>query len=235
MLNIIKISLVAGLVSLAAAAPVSGGKTIVVNNNCGKTVTLGWLTNGESNDQTTLLDLNAGASHSITPGNNWGGRVWARDQCSHSDMTHCGTSGAVSPATLAEFLFNGAGNQDYYDVSLVDGFNLAMNIVPNGVSSGGSQYHCGQPSATSFPSCPAANQVKDNSGNVIGCKSACSESGSAEDCCTGDYNSPQKCAANAFAKLVKADAPTAYSYAYDDATSTFACEASSYTVNLCPS
>jgi Thaumatin family len=235
MLNIIKISLIAGLAGLAAAAPVSGGKTINVKNNCGKTVTLGWLTNGQSNDQTTLLDLDAGSSHSITPGNNWGGRVWARDQCSHSDMTHCGTSGAVSPATLAEFLFNGAGSQDYYDVSLVDGFNLAMNIVPNGGQSGGGKYQCGTPSATSFPSCPSANQVKDDSGNVIGCKSTCSATGNPEDCCTGEYNSPQKCSANAFAKLCKQDAPTAYSYAYDDSTSTFACGASSYTVNLCPS
>ncbi|KAH8551320.1 thaumatin [Umbelopsis sp. PMI_123] len=237
MLNIIKISLVAALAGagLVASAPVDNGQYITVKNNCGKTITVGWLTNGQSNDQTTLLDLNAGASHTITPGNNWGGRVWGRDQCDHSDMTNCGTSGAVSPATLAEFLFNGANNQDYYDVSLVDGFNLPMDIVPiGGQTSSSNQYQCGTPKALSFPACPSANQVKDKSGNVVGCKSTCSATGTPESCCTGQYNTPAKCTINAFAKLVKDQNPTAYSYAYDDSTSTFSCSPSGYTVNLCP-
>ena len=38
--------------------------------------------------------------------------------------------GGQPPATLAEFTLNGWGNQDYYDVSLVDGYNLQMSIHP---------------------------------------------------------------------------------------------------------
>lgn len=254
MLNIIKITLIAGLAGLSIAAPVqqnstsgsgsanngtssgsgSGGKYITIKNNCGSTMTVGWLTNGQSNDQTTLNDLNAGASQTITPGNNWGGRVWGRNKCDHSDMQFCGTSGAAAPASLAEFLFNGANSQDYYDVSLVDGYNIPISISPNGAqASGGNSYQCGSPKATSLPSCPSANVVKDNSGNYVGCKSTCSAENTPETCCTGAYNSPDKCTASAFANQIKSSNPSAYSFAYDDKTSTFACSPSGYTVTLC--
>jgi len=250
MLNIIKISLIAGLAGLSLAAPVkrsdsanngttsagsgSGGKYITVKNNCQSTMTMGWLTNGQSNDHTTLVDINAGASSTITPGGNWGGRVWGRNKCDHSDMLYCGTSGGAAPASLAEFLFSGSNGQDYYDVSLVDGYNIPISIsVDGGQSSGQDSYQCGSPAALSLPQCPSANVVKDNSGNYVGCKSTCSLDNTPETCCTGDYNTPSKCTTNAFAKLVKASNPTAYSFAYDDKTSTFACSPSGYTVTLC--
>ncbi|GLJ41589.1 hypothetical protein SUGI_0860580 [Cryptomeria japonica] len=41
----------------------------------------------------------------------------------------CQVSGAV-PATLAEYTLNGNGNMDFYDVSLVDGFNIPLSINP---------------------------------------------------------------------------------------------------------
>ena len=37
----------------------------------------------------------------------------------------------VPPATVAEWTLQGAGNLDYYDVSLVDGYNLPMKITNN--------------------------------------------------------------------------------------------------------
>ena len=37
-------------------------------------------------------------------------------------------SGGQTPASLAEFTLNGHGGQDYYDVSLVDGYNLMISI-----------------------------------------------------------------------------------------------------------
>ncbi|CAM0139737.1 hypothetical protein VKS41_008954 [Umbelopsis sp. WA50703] len=236
MLNIIKISAFAAFTGMAMAAPLesrASAKSITVKNNCGNTMTVGWLTNGQSNDHSTLFDLNAGASQTINPpGSNWGGRVWARDQCSHSDLTNCGTSGAVSPASLAEFLFNGAGNQDYYDVSLVDGYNIPIQITPNGKTAT-SQYQCGSPEAVNLPTCPSANQVTVN-GKVVGCKSSCSLTGSPQDCCTGAYNTPDKCPINSFAEVVKKANPDAYSYAYDDQTSTYTCDATGYTVTFCP-
>jgi hypothetical protein len=47
--------------------------------------------------------------------------------------------GGQTPASLAEFTLNGHGAQDYYDVSLVDGYNLMISIKvqnPNNERSG---------------------------------------------------------------------------------------------------
>ncbi|PQQ10729.1 Glucan endo-1 3-beta-glucosidase [Prunus yedoensis var. nudiflora] len=44
----------------------------------------------------------------------------------------CNGSGAIPPATLAEFNIPAGGGQDFYDVSLVDGFNLPMSVTPQG-------------------------------------------------------------------------------------------------------
>ncbi|KAK6587250.1 hypothetical protein PZA11_000540 [Diplocarpon coronariae] len=53
------------------------------------------------------------------------------------------------------------------------------------------------------------------------CLSACSKSNSPEDCCTGSFNDPKVCKPNLYATSAKAVCPDAYSYAFDDQTSTF--------------
>jgi hypothetical protein len=45
-------------------------------------------------------------------------------------MLQCAGSGAKPPATLAKFTLNGADGLDFYDVSLVDGYNLPMLVLP---------------------------------------------------------------------------------------------------------
>lgn len=46
----------------------------------------------------------------------------------------CGGNGGAPPASLAEITLNGWGNIDYYDISLVDGFNLAVSVSKLGGS-----------------------------------------------------------------------------------------------------
>ena len=71
----------------------------------------------------------------------WAGRVWARTGCNFdgSGQGHCATgdcgdklecngAGGVPPVTLAEITLNGAGGKDFYDVSLVDGFNVPVQV-----------------------------------------------------------------------------------------------------------
>jgi hypothetical protein len=53
------------------------------------------------------------------------------------------------------------------------------------------------------------------------CLSACAKTNSPSDCCTGDHDSPSKCKAGLYSKQAKAVCPDAYSFAYDDQTSTF--------------
>jgi hypothetical protein len=71
----------------------------------------------------------------------WGGRFWARTGCNFdgSGQGYCATgdcgnklecngAGGVPPASLAEIRLNGDGGKDFYDVSLVDGFNVPIQV-----------------------------------------------------------------------------------------------------------
>lgn len=49
-----------------------------------------------------------------------------------SGKLECAGAGANPPATLAEFTLNGDGGMDFFDVSLVDGYNLPMLVAPTG-------------------------------------------------------------------------------------------------------
>ena len=53
------------------------------------------------------------------------------------------------------------------------------------------------------------------------CYSACAKWMSPEYCCTGKYNSPGSCSPSYYSTQAKMVCPDAYSYAYDDSTSTF--------------
>ncbi|CAO3650465.1 unnamed protein product [Mucor hiemalis] len=215
--------------------PHISNKQITVKSNCGSVVTVGVLTNGVSREgPEQTFDLTPGASNSFAKPDAWGGRVWARYSCSGSagkDLTHCGTPGAANPATLAEFFFNGFGGKDYYDISLVDGYNLAMSIAPNGGTTP-SGYSCGTPKC-SIASCPSEYAFKDATGNVVSCLSACSKTGSAQDCCTGDHNHPELCKPSGNSLSIKQACPDAYSFAYDDQDSTYECIATGFVVTFC--
>lgn len=69
---------------------------------------------------------------------------------------------------------------------------------------------------------------------MIGCKSACDEFATPHYCCTGAYGSPSTCPATQYSNAFKAACPTAHSYAYDDATSTFTCKGANYAITFCP-
>lgn len=219
-----QLSNVLSLVFLAGytlAAP--GGVTITVQNNCKSAIQVNQLTNGAS-QQDSADSLGAGSSKSYNVADNWGGRFWGRDHCT-SGSSDCESG---SPASLAEFLLKGSGGNDFYDVSFVDGYNMPISIKANGGSG-----KCGNPTCNQLPTCSEQFQVKDSSGKVIGCKSACAALDTDEACCRGEYNSPDKCKSSQTADAVKSACPDVYSYAYDDPSSTFTCAASGYTVTFC--
>nr|CAD1835014.1 unnamed protein product [Ananas comosus var. bracteatus] len=154
-----------------------------------------------------------------------------------SAKTECSGGGAAPPATLAEFTLNGSGGMDFYDVSLVDGYNLPMLVVPHGGSGG----NC---TATGClvdinSACPSdlkvvvAASVGGGSGGVA-CKSACEAFGSPQYCCSGAYGNPNTCRPSTYSQFFKNSCPRAYSYAYDDATSTFTCASADYIITFCP-
>ncbi|XP_058081621.1 pathogenesis-related thaumatin-like protein 3.5 [Magnolia sinica] len=216
-----------------------------LQNHCNYTIWPGTLT---GNGATVLggggFSLPAGASTSFPAPPNWSGRFWARTGCTfdasgHGNCTtgNCGgmlkcTGGGVPPVTLAEFTLGGSSSaKDFYDVSLVDGFNIGVGVKPSGGGTGDCQYAgC---HADLNGSCPAELQIVE-SGSVVACKSACAAFGTPEYCCTGAHSSPSTCGPTRYSELFKNSCPTAYSYAYDDASSTCTCAGSDYLITFCP-
>jgi hypothetical protein len=209
---------------------------------------------------TTGFALAPGQSATVTVAASWSGRIWARTLCATNTSTgafacatadcgsgavECSGRGAAPPATLAELTLAGgrAGGDDFYDVSLVDGFNVPMLVAPRVAAANGSSCRPTGCAADLNAACPAELRVPAGGGGgagapAVACRSACEAFAAAEYCCSGAYGSPATCAPTAYSRFFKAACPSAYSYAYDDATSTFTCAsaaAGGYDVVFCPS
>jgi len=216
-------------------------------NNTNQTIWVGTDGTTMANHGSWDGQLAPGSSTAVTvstPGaSQWSGRFWGRTGCTNSkcDTGDCGIvvlcgTGGVPPATLAEFTLNGAQGLDYYDVSLVDGFNLPMLIT----SSDGepSPDNCGNQACIDLNTvCPSALQEVNASGKVVACKSACEALGTDQYCCLGRYVSgvcnPDTWPSNVnSAKLFKSAYPHDYSYAYDDSTSTYTCKTCNFLINF---
>jgi hypothetical protein len=70
-------------------------------------------------------------------------------------------------------------------------------------------------------------------GGAIACRSACEAFRQDRYCCSGAYGTPDACHPTAYSSIFKSACPRAYSYAYDDRTSTFTCKADDYTIAFC--
>lgn len=68
----------------------------------------------------------------------WAGRFWPRTWCD-SGSKHCQTgdcgnrlecsgAGGNPPASLVEITLKGDAGNDFYDISLVDGFNIGVSV-----------------------------------------------------------------------------------------------------------
>uniref|UniRef100_A0ACD5W7P3 Uncharacterized protein n=1 Tax=Avena sativa TaxID=4498 RepID=A0ACD5W7P3_AVESA len=217
--------------------------TFTFVNRCGDTVWPGALSNaGTARLGTTGFELPPGASRAVPAPSSWSGRLWARTGCAQDAATgrlvcatgdcgsgaaECAGAGASPPATLAEFTLGGAGGGlDFYDVSLVDGYNLPVLVEP----STGTCAAAGC-AADLNAMCPA--ELRSQGGAA--CRSACDAFGRADYCCSGAFASPATCGPSAYSRVFKMACPRSYSYAFDDPTSTFTCAGGpDYTVTFCP-
>jgi hypothetical protein len=187
--------------------------------------------------------MSAGASVKIgVPQDLKAASLWARTNCiTDSNGFECETGGGA-PVTLAEFTLNGWGEQDYYDVSLVDGYNLMVTINPTDKSSthGSGNYWCKKTDCVQDLNkiCPKELQLKSlTTGEVIGCYSACESLKTDQYCCRGAYGIPENCKSRDWPKdypyLFKMACPTAYSYNFDYETRTFLCKDTDYEITFC--
>ncbi|EJD35446.1 Osmotin, thaumatin-like protein [Auricularia subglabra TFB-10046 SS5] len=239
---------------------------MIVRNSCPFTV---WSIFTDPGQNTVFPDTPTGwqadpfTSTSFTVPQGWrAGRIWGRRDCNFAQPatspadTQCVTGGCsgggvlcqgaggigAPPATLAEWTLDDpqSGN-DFYDVSLVDGYNLPMSVETN----------AGCPIAGCFvdlgPGCP--DQLKgpfDATGFPVGCKTAClanldGNPSDSANCCSGSHNTPATCPVNGvqFYSYFKNACPDSYAYAYDEASGTalWTCPShlrASYIVTFCP-
>lgn len=188
---------------------------------------------------------------------NWtAGRIWGRRDCDFTITTgptcltgwcnggllcdpHTGTG--VPPASVAEWTLQGDGNRDFYDVSLVDGYDLPMSITNN--------VNCPVASCTVDlgPICPQPIQGPfDNTGFPVGCKSACfanldGNPNDSANCCSGSHSTAATCPSSGvqFYDFFKGNCPDAYAYAFDESSGTalWTCDSglnADYTLTFCP-
>lgn len=228
-------------VAVLARAQGERAATFTITNNCAYTVWPGLLSSaGSAPLSTTGFALAPGASQAVPAPSGWSGRMWGRTLCAAdgagakfscatgdcgSGDVQCNGGGAAPPATLAEFTLDGSGGLDFFDVSLVDGYNLPMLVQ------------------ASAPDCPdtgclvdlnerCPSELRADDGRA--CRSACEAFGRPEYCCNGAYGNPDTCHPSQYSQLFKSACPKSYSYAYDDATSTFTCNHTDYTITFCP-
>lgn len=216
---------------------VSGAKFTFVNK-CDFSVWPGIL--GSPELDSTGFELRKGSSRSFQAPTGWSGRFWGRSGCNFDSSGHgscvtadcgsgqveCNGAGATPPATLAEFTL-GSGSQDFYDVSLVDGYNLPMIVEVSGGSG-----ECASTGCVTDLNRKCPTELRTEGGSA--CRSACEAFGKPEYCCSGEYNSPASCKPSMYSQVFKSACPKSYSYAYDDATSTFTCTGADYTITFCP-
>ncbi|KAE9979432.1 hypothetical protein EG328_000844 [Venturia inaequalis] len=272
---------------------------LIIVNQCPEDIWPAIDTQHGSGPSTNGFKLGPGEQNNLTVSENWQGRVWGRTNCSFNDAGTGPASGGVGracgsgdcngalnckvggdvPVSLAEFTLDAGDGQTYYDISLVDGYNIPMAIVmqPLGNASvedippnltnpcciatygqlaaqnfnpyeGGKMY-LGTNESFKLPLeqnvndeqvrdwCPwnlMQNKPQPPSDGVYTypdssvqkppfnpCYSACAKFNLPEDCCTGAHNQPSTCQPSEYSKNIKAVCPDAYSYAFDDQTSTF--------------
>mmetsp|Transcript_42605 Transcript_42605/g.68647 ORF Transcript_42605/g.68647 Transcript_42605/m.68647 type:complete len:543 (+) Transcript_42605:601-2229(+) len=224
--------------------------------------------------------LGPGLQTTKTVPQGFNGRFWPRTHCLFDKNGEgncltgdCGgglkcTGGGKTPVSLAEFNLDAgapwdpAGVLDWYDVSLVDGYNVPVSIyVVEGTylkdPYQNPDYDCTNAICLSDinPLCPERMQLKPKdalevlppshvrkskkiSGETIACHSACDAFGDARYCCTAQYSLPTTCPPTKYSQIFKDACPGAYSYAYDDKSSLFTCRSaedrtSSYTIKFC--
>ncbi|KAI1610062.1 thaumatin family-domain-containing protein [Exophiala viscosa] len=258
-----------------------------ITNNCNEAIWPAILTQGGTGPASSGFMLASGDTNPQTTSGQ-GGAPCTTGDC--GNFLEC--QGAGAPATLAEFTMSSDTSQTFYDISLVDGYNIPVGIIslldqtdnstlqdipPNltnpvciGTSSllaavgDAADVNFGSNSTYPLPLeqsvtqafvsswCPWPLQLDppqkpgdgvypypdDNIQRPIfnPCLSACAKYNKDQYCCTGSHDTPATCSPSDYSTQAKKVCPDAYSYAYDDQTSTFIIpQGGGFEVVFCPS
>ncbi|XP_054813277.1 protein P21-like [Prosopis cineraria] len=216
-------------VLLAITFTFAHGARFDVTNRCPYTVWAAAMPGGGQKldpCQTWTLEVAAGRTRA---------RIWGRTNCSFdgSGRGRCQTGDCggllrcqaygTPPNTLAEFALNQNKNLDFFDISLIDGFNIPLDFSPT--------------ACPTSKRCRGIRCAADINGQCLnelrapgGCNNACTVFRTDQFCCNSG-----KCGPTTYSRFFKTRCPDAYSYPKDDAINTFICPGgTSYKVVFCP-
>ncbi|NBI77272.1 hypothetical protein D3Z42_17900, partial [Lachnospiraceae bacterium] len=159
-------------------------------------------------------------------------KIWARTNCTFDSsgngscltgdcngQLNCSSYGSP-PHTKAEYGLNSFGRRDYYDISVMNGFNVPIEMTPTSNNCTRS-VKC---AADIVGECP--NELKTTGG----CNNPCTVYKTTEYCCHSGA-----CRPTDLSRFFKSRCRDAFTYPQDDPTSTFICpEGTNYRVVFCP-
>jgi hypothetical protein len=223
-------------------------RTFTFENRCSTDIWIG--ASGNPTPAGGGFRLPANTNKSVTvAGNTCCARMWAETGCtfaSNGSLLSCKTCNKAYQCTLFEFTL---GTTDFYDISLVDAFNAAMNVTTDSKDKNG--FHCGDIVCQfEWKDCPAELTIKNSDGSYKTCISSCGAINNATQvamypilqtnkqgiytCCNkppgpgcNSANDPDKWPISSngldYYQVFKKYCPTSYIYPYDDGASTFTC------------
>lgn len=231
------------IVGSAAATKI----TYYVHNKCSFPI---WPATASNTGYQVIADggfyLPPGQTQRIYTPLTWSGRIWARTGCNFNASVNptcetgdCGgrlaCKGLIGtpPATLVEIsVQEDQGKPSFYDVSLVDGYNIPVFVSSKQLSPSCTIRGCSK-NVNSL--CPQEIQVLNKNGQVVACKSACLAFDLDNFCCRNEYGSPGKCKPSVYSKIFKDACPSYYSFAFDTPPPLVNCASREYVITFCPS
>ena len=223
--------------------------TLTILNNCDYTI---WPGINSTYDPKPLLyvtpkiptgfSLGKNEWKDITTPDDWAGCLWGRTQCTEdstggfscitgdcgSGQIECATApnGSI-PVTMAEFKMNNPGH-DFFNVSLLDGYNLPLLVLPSNQS-------CENAGCVVDLNgvCPPELEVDSSDGKIVGCKSACDAFATQPYCCDGPIETSSTCKPTSYSQNFKKKCPNTYTYPFDYETGTFRCKSPEYQIVFC--
>ncbi|GFP85324.1 thaumatin-like protein [Phtheirospermum japonicum] len=161
------------------------------------------------------------------------GRIWARTGCffDRAGLGRCLTgdckgllqcrSNGAPPNTLAEYSLNQSDDMDFFDVSLVEGFNVPIGF--SAISGSCQVIRC---VANINGQCPRELRAPG------GCNNPCTVYRTDQYCC----NLSSNCGPTPYSRFFKGRCPNTRTYPRDDDTGLFTCDdgAHNYRVVFCP-
>lgn len=126
----------------------------------------------------------------------------------------------------------GKSKPSFYDVSLVDGYNLPVSVSTKPASKKCQIRGCQKNLKNA---CPEELQILNEEGEVAACKSACLAFNDDKFCCRNEFGSPETCKPSVYSKIFKDACPSYFSYAFDTPSPLVNCPSDAYVITFCPS